>query len=40
MSGNKISVRTLGLNCPFKEIAAQLDGIVEEHFDVNLKKEN
>ena len=32
MSGNKISVRTLDLNCPFKEIAAQLDGIVEEHF--------
>jgi len=32
MSGNKISVRTLDLNCPFKEIAAQLDGIVDEHF--------
>ena len=32
MSGNKISVRTLDLNCSFKEIAAQLDGIVEEHF--------
>ena len=32
MSGNKISVRTQDLNCPFKEIAAQLDGIVEEHF--------
>lgn len=32
MSGNKISVRTLDLNCPFKEIATQLDGIVTEHF--------
>ena len=32
MSGNKISVHTLDLSCPFKEIAAQLDGIVEEHF--------
>ena len=32
MSGNKISVRTLNLNCPFKGIAAQLDGIVTEHF--------
>lgn len=32
MSGNKISVRTLDLNCPFKEIATQLDGIVSEHF--------
>lgn len=33
MSGNKISVRTLDLNRPFKEIAAQLDGIVVEHFE-------
>ena len=32
MSGNKISVRTLDLNCSFKEIAAQLDSIVKEHF--------
>ena len=32
MSGNKISVCTLDLNCPFKEIAAQLDNIVKEHF--------
>lgn len=32
MSGNKISVRTLDLNRPFAEIAAQLDGIVSEHF--------
>ena len=32
MGGNKISVRTLNLNCSFKEIASQLDGIVVEHF--------
>lgn len=32
MSGNKIIVRTLDLNCPFKEIAAQLDSIVSEYF--------
>ena len=32
MSGNKISVRTLDLNCPFKEIAEQLDMIIDEHF--------
>ena len=32
MSGNKISVRTLDLNCDFAGIAAQLDRIVEEHF--------
>lgn len=32
MSGNKISVRTLDLNCSFKEIATQLDSIIAEHF--------
>ena len=32
MSGNKISVRTLNLNCDFAEIVAQLDWIIEEHF--------
>ena len=32
MSGNKISVRTLDLNRDFSEIAAQLNGIIEEHF--------
>ena len=32
MSGNKISVRTLDLNCDFAGIAAQLDRIVEDHF--------
>lgn len=34
MSGNKISVRTLDLNREFSEIAAQLNAIVDEHFDV------
>lgn len=32
MSGNKISVRTLNLNCSFEDIASQLDAIVTEHF--------
>lgn len=32
MSGNKISVKTLDLNLPFKEIAKQLDAIIAEHF--------
>lgn len=32
MSGNQISVRTLGLDLPFEEIRAQLDGIAEAHF--------
>lgn len=32
MSGNKISVRTLDLNCDFVEIAKYLDDIVLEHF--------
>ena len=34
MSGNKISVRTLDLNCDFVDIAAQLSTIVEEHFGI------
>ena len=34
MSGNKISVRTLDLNQDFSEITAQLNAIVNEHFDV------
>ncbi len=34
MSGNKISVRTLDLNCEFSEIAAQLDMIAKEHFGI------
>lgn len=33
MSGNKITVRTLDLNQPFPQIAAQLDGIVASHFE-------
>ena len=32
MSGNKISVQTLDLNRPFKEISNQLDNIVREYF--------
>ena len=32
MRGNRISVRTLDLNCDFAEIARQLDAIVSEHF--------
>ena len=32
MSGNKISVKTLDLNCDFPLIAKQLDSIVAEHF--------
>ena len=34
MHGNQITVRTLDLNLPFADIAIQLDGIAEEHFDV------
>lgn len=32
MSGNQISVRTLDLNLPFKEITVQLDAIAVAHF--------
>lgn len=32
MSGNKISVRTLDLNCDFAGIAEQLNDVVNEHF--------
>lgn len=32
MSGNRISVRTLDLNCEFSEIASQMNSIVEEYF--------
>lgn len=32
MHGNQISVKTLDLNLPFKQIAAQMDVIVETHF--------
>lgn len=34
MSGNKISVKTLDLNCDFSEIASQLNRIVEQHFGI------
>lgn len=33
MSGNKIGVHTLDLNCPFSQISVQLDDIVYEHFE-------
>jgi len=32
MSGNKISVRTLDLNCDFPDIAYQLNMIIAENF--------
>ena len=38
MSGNRVSVRTLDLNQDFPEIARQLDGIAQEHFDCNSEK--
>ena len=34
MSGNKISVKTLDLNRDFSEIAAQLNAVVSEHFEL------
>ncbi|MGN1097200.1 MAG: 5-methylcytosine-specific restriction endonuclease system specificity protein McrC [Christensenellales bacterium] len=34
MSGNRIDVRTLDLNCVFSEIKAQLDSIVKEFFEL------
>ncbi len=34
MSGNKISVKTLDLNCDFSEVAAQLNRIAKEHLGV------
>lgn len=34
MSGNRISVKTLDLNQPFKNITEQLDSIVHDHFDI------
>lgn len=34
MSGNKISVKTLDLNCAFSEISAQLNRIVSDHFNI------
>lgn len=37
MSGNKISVKTLDLNCEFSRIAEQLNKIIEQYFDI--KKE-
>lgn len=34
MSGNKISVKTLDLNCDFSDVAAQLNRIITEHFGI------
>lgn len=34
MSGNKISVKTLDLNCDFSDVAAQLNSIATEHFGI------
>lgn len=34
MSGNRVTVRTLDLNCDFENIIAQLDSIVKTHFDL------
>ena len=34
MSGNKISVKTLDLNCSFDEIAEQLNEIAQTHFSI------
>ena len=33
LSGNKISVKTLDLNCEFSKISDQLNEIVNEFFD-------
>lgn len=35
MSGNKITVRTLDLNCEFNKIAEQLDSIANNFFELN-----
>lgn len=37
MSGNKISVKTLDLNCDFNMIKEQLDSIAFEHFGEQIK---
>ena len=36
MSGNKISVRMLDLDCDFSAIAEQLNSIVETHFGLKV----
>ncbi|MCR4752021.1 MAG: 5-methylcytosine-specific restriction endonuclease system specificity protein McrC [Eubacterium sp.] len=36
MSGNRIEVRTLNLDCDFTLIKSQLDGIVERYFDIRV----
>lgn len=37
MSGNQISVKTLDLNLPFKEITAKLDEIAVAHFGEEIR---
>lgn len=37
MSGNKISVKTLDLDCDFSDIANQLNKIVEMHFGLEAR---
>lgn len=37
MSGNRISVKTLDLDCDFSEIAKQLNKIVESHFGIEAR---
>lgn len=37
MSGNKISVKTLDLDCDFSEIANQLNKIIEMHFELEAR---
>ena len=32
IGGNRFSVKTLDLNCDFKDIAMQLDELVEDNF--------
>ncbi len=38
MSGNRLDVKTLDLNCDFAEICAQLDGIAEDFFDIHKQR--
>lgn len=36
MSGNKIYVQTLDLNCEFKSVAKQLNTIIKKHFKIDI----
>ena len=35
MSGNRISAKTLDLNCEFKQISKKLNRIIEETFNIS-----